>query len=691
MQKDAHGHAKMRPRARLIGLLGEELISDEPVALVELVKNAYDADASAVSIRFEGGSPAGPDRIIIEDDGIGMSLHTVLHSWFEPGTVTKKREMRSLGGRSYQGAKGIGRFASARLGDTLLLETKSEHDAGVSVFLSWGRFSDDAYLDDVSLDYSTGDISDLPRGTRLTVEGLKGHWSEDAYKKLHARLSRLISPFEDISGFSVELEVPNHPELSGVIDPPPELNSPKYLMRASISADGLLDATIWIDDVVSKEVSARQFMPKGERPLCGAFSFEVRAWDRDREGLEPIANRFDKSVALLRQTLNAYCGVSIYRDGFRVYPYGEAGNDWLQLDLRSRQRPGQNLANNQVIGAIKIARDQNPELKDRSAREGMIKNDAHDALEDWFKAALQQLEEARYLVRPRQEKARGDSLFEAFDLSAAVSKARAELGGKHPVVQLLVDAEKQVSDGVDRVQEVFSRLLLSAGLGHMVDVVIHEIGAPLGKINRQLEIMRKDLLSAFDGVIPDRLEKSIGSIKSWSEHIFNLRQRLEPHTAGRRGKAVSFDVGEEVSLTLALYEAVVRRQKLAYSIEQPDGPINVKMSAASFGQVVANLVDNSVYWTSFRHGLGKGGRIVVRISRLEHGFSIAIHDDGPGVDVEDRERIFDSYFSKKPNGMGLGLYIARLVIEPYGRIIYRDDSSIGGACFEAKFEQGVGL
>lgn len=691
MQQDAHGHAKMRPRARLIGLLGEELISDEPVALVELVKNAYDADAASISIRFEGSDPDSPERIVIEDDGVGMSLNTVLHSWFEPGTVTKKRDSRSARGRPYQGAKGIGRFASARLGDTLLMETQSASDPGVSVFLSWGRFSDDAYLEDIDLDYSTGAITGLQRGTRLTIEGLKGHWGEDAYRKLHARLSRLISPFEDVVDFKVELEIPAYPELSGIVDPPLALNSPKYLMRASISAEGLLDSSIWIDDEPVKTLAGHQFMPKGEVPECGAFTFEIRAWDRDREGLEPLASKFDTSVALLRKTLNTYCGVSIYRDGFRVYPYGEAGNDWLQLDLRSRQKPGQNLANNQMVAAIKINRSSNPELKDRSAREGMIKNSAHEALEQWFKSALQQLEETRYSVRPRQEKGRQDSLFEAFDLSSAILKARAELGSEHPIVKLLVDAEKQVSDGVDRVQEVFSRLLLSAGLGHMVDIVIHEIGAPLGKINRQLEILRKDLVAALSHPLPEKLEKSLVSIKSWSEHIFNLRQRLEPHTAGRRGKAASFDVGEEISLTLALYEALLHRQKLNCLIEQPDGPIGVRMSSAAFGQIVANLIDNAVYWTSFKHGLGKGGQIIVRINRLDHGFSVAIHDDGGGVEISDREIIFDSYFSKKPNGMGLGLYIARLVIEPYGRVVYRDDSLLGGACFEARFEQGVGL
>src|SRR6516225_5072415 len=96
------GASKLRPRARLIGLIGEDLISDEAVAVVELVKNAYDADASRVSVRFE----TKEGRLVVEDDGHGMNLETVLQTWFEPGTLSKKRTERSPRGRIYQGAKG---------------------------------------------------------------------------------------------------------------------------------------------------------------------------------------------------------------------------------------------------------------------------------------------------------------------------------------------------------------------------------------------------------------------------------------------------------------------------------------------------------------------------------------------------------------------------------------------------------
>src|SRR5258708_955029 len=130
------GKAIMRPRARLISLIGDELISDEPVAVVELVKNAYDADSKTVRVAFTGENVFDPDTLTIADDGCGMTLSTVLGAWLEPGTILKKQQERSPGGRLYQGAKGTGRFAAARLAHSLYMETRSKgEEEGVTVLL----------------------------------------------------------------------------------------------------------------------------------------------------------------------------------------------------------------------------------------------------------------------------------------------------------------------------------------------------------------------------------------------------------------------------------------------------------------------------------------------------------------------------------------------------------------------------
>lgn len=683
----------MRPRARLIALIGEELISDEPVALVELVKNAYDADATRVDIRFDGGSPDEPARAIVADDGHGMDLNTVLSAWFEPGTTAKTNTRTSPKGRLYQGAKGIGRFAAARLAESMLLETKrSDSVDGVVVLISWGAFDEASYLDEVQVIWELRPLEDFAHGTRLTLELLRKRWSEADYQELHSRLSRLASPFDDVADFKIMLSVPARLDLSGEIQPPELLLKPKYRLGGSLDAVGHFSGEVFVNERSTRVITREKLGAKGAIPVCGPFDVEIRAWDRDREGLGPLAESLNESVHTIRQTLDAYCGVSIYRNGFRVYPYGQKGNDWLNLDIRSRLNPVKHLANNQVVAAIRISRDNNPELKDRSTREGMVLNSSHTALEEWFKQVLAVLEGERYDVRPRQEKAvDGQPLFEVFDLSEVVKSARSTLGSLHPISTLVERAGKQVEAGVERVQAVFSRLLMLSGLGHMIDIVIHEIGAPLGKINRQLSLLERELTQRLDADGRERVLPMIASIKAWLEQIHSLRARLEPQTPAKRGRITVFDVREEVDNTLSLYSALIEKQRVVYKTLGPGQAIEPRMSRAVLAQLLANLIDNSVYWLVREKGPGGGGHIHVRWQRLDHGFTLRVSDDGPGVREEDRARIFEPYFSRKPDGIGLGLYISRLLVEPYGHLEYREEGDLPGACFEAVFERNVGF
>lgn len=691
------GQAKMRPRARLVSLLGDELISDEPVAVVELVKNAYDADAKRVEVIFENNNIGIPERLIIKDDGHGMDLDTVIGGWFEPGTVLKKQKDRSPGKRLYQGAKGVGRFAAARLGESLILETTDEKsNKDVTVLLEWGKFDDDSYLDDIEIMYESATSKNKSKGTKLTIEGmdLKKKWEEDDYKALHDRLSRLISPFDEVNDFKIELVVPNHPELTGEVEPHSLTKKPKYLLKGKLQEDGALNAVLEIDGKNKKIITRDSVGKKNEEVKCGAFDFEIRAWDRDREGLSPYMIEYDSSISQIRNILNSYCGVSIYRDGFRVHPYGEQGNDWLSLDNRSRQNPVSSLANNQIIASIKTSRETNPELKDRTTREGLVHNAAYDELVEWFTQVLKILEEERYKIRPRED-AKPEyttTLFEAFDMTEVVDEADKQLGKKHPVSKLVRSKDQEVREGVKKLQDHYSRVLMAAGLGQLVDLVIHEIGAPLGRINREINHVIKLIdRYEFDKVDGEQIEKGFGSIKSWLEQIAKLRSTLDPKTAGKRGRATSFSVEEEIIGNLNLYENLIGKQKIKVSFKRPKKHLVVHMSRSNLGQIVANLIDNSVFWLSRHHGDGKGGKIDIQLKPIDGGFVIQFSDDGPGISEEDREIIFEQYFSKKPNGMGLGLYIARQIIEPYGKLIYRDDCQLAGACFEIVFLRKVGL
>ncbi|MDQ7833498.1 MAG: HAMP domain-containing sensor histidine kinase, partial [Desulfovibrionaceae bacterium] len=408
------------------------------------------------------------------------------------------------------------------------------------------------------------------------------------------------------------------------------------------------------------------------------------------------------SVSKLRATINEYCGVSIYRDGFRVHPYGQKGDDWLNLDLRSRLNPSKNLANNQIVGSIRVSRGQNPSIVDRSTREGLVVNDQYQDLQYWFTEALNLLEGQRYDTKPRTDDVRSDSvLFGGLDLKDEIASAKKTLGLDHHISKMIVSADKRVRDEAERIREHLNRLLTLSGLGQMIDLVIHEIGAPLGKINRTVSILESKLLPFTSGLpetchspsadwVKDQVPHKINDIKAWSDQIFLLRNRLDPQTPAKRGRATSFDVREEIENTLDLFSTLIDRQAIKVSLDIPNNQLIARMSRASLGQIISNLVDNSLFWLTRHHGKGKGGLLSISLAQIDFGFSITISDDGPGVPLENREIIFDSYYTTKPSGMGLGLYISRMAIEPYGRLLYLDKCTLSGACFTAIFERGVG-
>jgi len=411
--------------------LGDELISSEVVAIIELAKNAYDADATRVLVRFHNPLTPGAGGIDIIDDGHGMSLETVLNAWLEPATPFRRRASRSEElGRSVLGEKGIGRFAASRLADDLELVTRRPGDSiETMVLFDWRLFdNDEAYLDEIEVAWERApatqiapggavdalwpeppsDPHRLEHGTLLHMTTLRTAWEERDLADLRNSLSRLVSPFlfeeqrDRPDAFSILLDVPSLPHMSGVVEPPEALRNPLYSMRAEVDDSANYSATITLRTggaPTTKQGRLRGF--DEQPPASGAFTFELRVWDRDPTSMRELAGEAHTSSAQVRRDLNNAAGVNIYRDGFRVLPYGQRGDDWLSLDSRRVNNPTMRLSNNQVVGYVLISRDTNSELRDQTNREGLIENQAFKDLRTQVIALISQLETERYAIRPR--------------------------------------------------------------------------------------------------------------------------------------------------------------------------------------------------------------------------------------------------------------------------------------------------
>lgn len=723
-------------------MLGVELISSEAVAVSELVKNSYDADASTVIVSFRDETPDHPAQLMVMDDGSGMSVETVLQTWLEPATPSRRRRKVSPAGRRSLGEKGIGRFATAKLAHRLEVVTCDGRAPNGEVHLqvNWDAFSDEEkYLDEIDIPWSVGPASffgpsgeaariwrsrlanyedgpqadggrrrpDATRGTVLSMEELRTSWDENLIHNIARTLSRLISPAVDEAlerserDFRILLDVP--PRFSGLggwLGPSEELSRPHYRLRAEVDQEGhaRIEMRIRGEGESRPTIETQYSGVDGDTPRCGPFSLSLRVWDRDQEAINEIAP--DTSLTDFRKILDQVAGVSVYRDGFRVLPYGEMGDDWLELDRRRINDPTRRLSNNQIVGALNITADANPDLIDQTNREGLVEGRALSDLRQIVKELMVPLEKARWDLRHRDEKHRPSShnvnLFQPFRLTdlreAATNRADPEL------IDLVNDAEERLEEQSREVREVVARYQRLATLGQLVDQIIHEIAQPVVGAREAavagLEIIEDDYvrttlrLPGVDDLI-DRLRAEFRVIRDQARVVNDILRRLAPFGGRRRGRPHSITVEGAIKDVCRILRQDIGTRKVDVTI--PASETYVTVDGTELQEVLLNLLNNSLYWVT-RTPRGHIRQVAFAIQReADQSLSIFVSDTGPGVPEEDRPHIFEPYFTTREGGVGLGLTIAGQIVEDYygGSLVLLSPGLLGGATFRANLKRRV--
>jgi signal transduction histidine kinase len=387
-----------RPRARLLSLLGEQLISDQAVGLIELVKNAYDADATSVKIELHGLRDAETTHIIIRDNGCGMTRDDIEQKWLSPAVSHKDRQkknrQRTTKGRLPIGEKGVGRFAVQQLGHRLQLISRASHATEIIVDINWDDFDrEDAFLNEIELSLServpeifVGDTT----GTMLVIERARTLWTETLLAKTQRALRRLQSPHRDSIkvDFSITFVCPDFPVYQNIQNSD-LLDRAHYFFAGAVTDDGVLDYEYHcrhpalpkhsVDKRDYKLAQAAAAEMHAAEPSCGPFYLNFYVWDRTQNYLQ--------QSQISRSDLDAIAGISIFRDGLRILPYGESGNDWLDLD-KDRINNTERIGNQQIVGYVEIFQEETLALRDKTDRQGLIENEAFRDLRALVKAAV---------------------------------------------------------------------------------------------------------------------------------------------------------------------------------------------------------------------------------------------------------------------------------------------------------------
>jgi signal transduction histidine kinase len=729
--------------------LGEELISNERVALTELVKNAYDADASLVLIRFNPPLLAGSGSIEVWDDGHGMSPDTVRGTWMEIATSYKHRNRRSESGRRrVLGAKGIGRFAAARLAHVTTITTRRVDEPEVVLRIDWGNFAnDDAYLDEVPVSWSaalpsvftangeaTRKFSEITKGfqtalgttstghgTVVRLEGLRMDWESGAVEVLKRSLSRLLPPpppaelsVPDQPEFAIYIDTPDGPlrHLAGFVAPSETLAHPRYRLTGTVDAIGNAHLAIYAGESSPVNVIDENLRNGSDRPSCGPLQLDFRVWDLDEQALEPLF-RLDtgaKNLADVRRLIRANSGVTLYRDGFRVQPFGEPGYDWLEFNQRRVNNPTMRLSNNQVAGFVYISADDNPGLQDRSHREGLIDSPEYEDLKAVLERAISKLEIERYKLRrpstvpqsgpdllPSAQDRSGGShgVFQNFNLDPLRQVAAERYPDDTVLGRAIEQATETINEGVRKVQEIIAQFSRLATLGTLVDVVLHDGRTALariafdlrrlGKITKKIEEQDADVSATLGDLRTD--------LSAQERALDRLFSRIEPLSGRQRGRPRQLSLHESIADAVSVLESEIARHGVNVTISGED--VIVTAEPGDIRTLILNLVSNAVYWLSTAPN-GTERKILIQTERSQENAAdvvdITVSDSGPGVRDEVKDLIFDTYFSDKPDGIGLGLSIAGSVVKDFydGDLWLVSPGPLSGACFRARLRRRVG-
>ena len=694
---------KIKPAGRHLLTIGRDLIQDSNAAVVELVKNAYDADSPDVRIEFTVSVLRSGFSLVIADHGHGMSRDDVVNRWMVPSTQDKFDRRKSPAGRPMQGSKGVGRYAASILGTDLLLETTTSEGEKTTAHFVWEDFESAEYLDDVEIRLETTKVTE-PSGTRLTINGdddSLAKWDRGRFEKLQFELKKFKSPVDSVfenDEFRIGLKIAGFPgfeNIDEVIDPFLLFDLYDYRISGEIGPYGIGKITYSSQKARNIPDEHIDFDIKQDVPIdfeksirYGKFAIDVRAFDRDSDAIESLVGRGLKEESgnyvgknQARQLLNAYSGIGVYRNGFRIRPLGDADFDWLKLNARRAQNPSLHLGNNQVIGYVRIESTHWSDLEEKSARDGLKDNEAFNRLKEVTLAVIRQLERRRFeyrrkmgLSRPANKVERELGRLFSFDkLKKNIRKQLTEDGCNRLTIDRIIEIVSQVEKDKDRdAYEIRQALRVYQGqatLGKILNVIVHEGSQPLSYFRNQIPNLRywRERFQKTGDV--EKLEKMLSiadGVEENMEIFVKLFGRLDPLAAGKRAAKKPLELKKTVQDVLSVFENEMKSEDVSTEIRGAD---NFKFSAWSqdIYAIFTNLVDNSLYWMSQKKR--KERKITIELVSDGNSLShIDYRDTGPGIEPSliENEVIFEPEFSTKPNGTGLGLAIASEAAERNG-------------------------
>lgn len=688
-----------KPRARLLLQLGDKLIKNENVALLELIKNSFDADARKVTVKLRQIQDKSIGSIEIIDDGEGMSMNIIEDVWLEPGSDFKEQLTRkNIRTKKYNrlpiGEKGIGRFGVHKLGNKIELISRQKDKNEVVVIINWNEFSKEKYLENAKFEVFERTPEYFKRnkqGTKIIISDLKTNWDKKMVRELYKSIFTLNSPFHKTGKFTVDIDIDD----KSLIDKLPvwddikdfalwhfkckikgsEITEIEYKFEPWLSMTGVKGRTLNLENseylenrssIVVKSKGkkkneeviinlSKNYGENADPKRIGEISFEGYIFDRDRATLE-LSNHI--GLSLLKKYLDEQGGIRVYRDNIRINEYGEKGNDWLSLDLRRVNVPAKRVSNNIILGVIDLKQEDSTALIEKTNREGFIENEAFN---DFCAAILYTLNIVETLRKSDKDvirrkinptEAQEPVLHNLSKLKSLIDRKIKE----EPLKKEINNYLKKIEEDYNHINEV---LLTSAGVGLTMGVGVHEVEKIISELRLVVEkesvpenilnlvIHLDEVIENYSDLFRESKKDDEDILKLLKSAIFNIEYRLNAH------------------------EIYLQRDFLQKE------PIHLNCNKRLLLGAIINIIDNSIYWLErksknlkLKEGILFKKKILLDYTLDNDGnLNIIIADNGFGFGIPTQQSV-KPFVTDKPNGMGLGLHIVTEIMKVQNGELY---------------------
>ena len=622
---------KFHPRA--FSAFGADLVTNDCVAIAELVKNCYDAFANNVDVTIS------TDYLEIKDDGSGMTVDIIRDAWAVIATPYKERKpivQKNGKIRHVSGNKGLGRFSAARLGRLLKITTKGEGGNLITAEIDWESFINSSSMSDcvIKLDISDGKspFEHSDSGTIIRITELYEEWNDAKVKDLENSLSRLLSPFQNTDDFNIVLHYESYASPVYIM-PQSFIQHPTYSIAGTVNESGVIhwDYKYSPKKRLLTEKSGDikwEYVCNGfDSPhvldndtidpyTAGKFTFEIRAWDLDTDSVADVSDAFNIGKREIRSCIAQYKGLSVYRDNVLVLPKSDAAKDWLGMDVRRISSIGKRLSTSQIIGMINISGIDNPNIKDTTDREKLVDTQEYKQFCRAVETVISTLEDLRYNdKKPPEKTPKGlNDLISPLSAYPLVSKLEDEISKGNNSKQLIETVRDYAAENEKTLCELSERLTYyaqTASLGSVAVVILHEILTGMTVIKRFLRRIR-NVFKEADNKTMEYLEDS----ETWHSRLVDVANSFAPlYRRSLKKEHNNCSISEEIEKSIRLISSKKDAAGIAFDVTTDESLI-AGVFSGELQTILVNLFDNAIFWINYSKKEDK--RIIVKVHKSSY-------------------------------------------------------------------------